>query len=169
MKPQETLLHSNIRRCFQNSQTEAFPFPLWKAGKIYPLLPTLCQLTLCYSLWCERKKNERRLWKSRTVLQDLCQIFCRRDILQVGLLVCEEKEGRLSLYTLYLKFITIPPNTIMMLRWNPLMNDAVNDDSSTGTEANQASQQALIQRGNKPRSWKQLTKPGVCIVHIIIA
>lgn len=49
------------------------------------------------------------------------------------------------------------------------MNDAVNNDSSTGTETKQASQQALVQRENEPRSWKQLTKPGVCIVYIIIA
>lgn len=52
------------------------------------------------------------------------------------------------------------------------MSDAANNMTNALAQKpgpKQGSCQALIQRENKSRSWKQLTKPGVCIVYIIIA
>lgn len=52
------------------------------------------------------------------------------------------------------------------------MNDVVNNMTNQPgqkPDPKQGSCQALIQRENKPRSWKELTKPGVCIEVIIFA
>lgn len=51
------------------------------------------------------------------------------------------------------------------------MNDAFNNMTNPlalKPGPKQGSRQALTQRENKSRSWKQLTKPGVWIVYIII-
>lgn len=90
------LTGKSLWRWPQNSQTEAFPFSQRKAGKIYSLPATPCQLTHLYFLWWDRRQNNIRLWESRAAVWD--QIFCRRDILQIGFLVCKGRKT-FTIYT----------------------------------------------------------------------